>query len=75
MTERQPLDLNMTVADLLKTWPQAIPVFIRHRMSCVGCSMSSFETLREAGLNYGISPETFLGELADVISLYPYYHH
>lgn len=67
MTEQRPLDLNMTVFDLLNIFPQVIPVFIRHRMSCVGCSMSSFETLQDAAKIYGISPEGFLCELNEAL--------
>jgi hybrid cluster-associated redox disulfide protein len=54
---------QMTVSDLFEEWPQAIPVFIRHRMGCVGCSMSCFETLHDAAVIYGLSPENFLNEI------------
>ena len=67
MTEKQPLDLKMTVTELLDAWSQVIPVFIRHRMICVGCDMSSFETLQDVANNYGIAPETFLRELLEVL--------
>ncbi len=71
MTEKQPLDLNLTVADLLKAWPQVIPVFIRHRMSCVGCDMSPFETLQDVADNYKIAPEALLRELFEMLPSAP----
>ncbi len=58
-------EAQMSVADLLRDWPQTIPVFLKHRMACVGCSMSSFETLKDAARIYGIAPDTFIRELQD----------
>lgn len=31
-------DPDLPLADLMTRWPQTIPVFIRHRMLCVGCA-------------------------------------
>ena len=55
------------VADVLNTWPETAPVFLKHHMSCVGCSMSSFETLSDAVNIYNIPLERFLGELHQVV--------
>jgi hybrid cluster-associated redox disulfide protein len=65
MTEKYQLDLNISVAELVDMWPQVIPVFVRHRMACVGCNMASFETLRDAAKIYGIPAEVFLKELIE----------
>lgn len=61
-------DLNTSVADFLEQWPQAIPVFLRHHMACVGCSMSAFETLGGAAKIYNLQADDFLSELAQSIS-------
>jgi hybrid cluster-associated redox disulfide protein len=58
---------DLIVADLLDSWPQAIPVFIKHKMSCVGCSMSCFETLSDAARIYGIAPAVLMAELQQTI--------
>lgn len=55
------------VSDVLNTWPETVPVFLRHHMSCVGCSMSSFETLADAVRIYNIPLDSFLGELHQVV--------
>ncbi|HZW05197.1 MAG TPA: DUF1858 domain-containing protein [Anaerolineaceae bacterium] len=55
------------VADVLNNWPETVPVFLKHRMSCVGCSMSSFETLSDAVRIYNIPLDLFLGELHQVV--------
>jgi hybrid cluster-associated redox disulfide protein len=67
MNQNELPDLHMNVADLLVDWPQVIPVFLQHRMACVGCSMSGFETVGDAARIYGLSPDSFLVELHHAI--------
>lgn len=54
---------ELTVAACLTRWPQAIPVFFRHHLFCVGCDMSRFDTLLDVARIYGLDLETFLAEL------------
>lgn len=65
--EGLPLTENLFVADVLDRWPQTIPVFIQHRMACVGCAMAPFETLAEATAIYGMSTDRFVNELREAI--------
>ncbi|NJN97385.1 MAG: DUF1858 domain-containing protein [Anaerolineales bacterium] len=66
---KQPqLEASLTVEDLLAYWPQTIPVFIRHRMACVGCAMAPFETLAEVAAIYKLDLDSFLRELEQSIS-------
>ncbi len=55
------------VATLLDRWPQVVSVFLKHGMSCVGCSMAAFETLEDATRNYGIFTGQFLEEIEKMI--------
>jgi hybrid cluster-associated redox disulfide protein len=64
MTEEQLLPL--TVAEIMERWPQSVPVFLAHRLDCVGCPMAPFETLAEVILVYQLSPD-FLNELMAII--------
>lgn len=59
------------VADLLEAYPQAMPLFIKHRMACVGCSMSSFETLADAARIYKVDFDEFMRELSQTIQNTP----
>ncbi len=59
---------DLTVADLLRCWHETIPVFMRHRMACLGCPMAVFETLEGAAAVYGLNPDAFIEELRQVIS-------
>ena len=67
MAEKIKIDPNITVTELLKTYPEVIPVFIHRQMMCVGCDMSAFERVQDAARIYGINPDTFLGELLEAI--------
>lgn len=61
------LEPNTSISDLFERWPQMIPVFIHHRMVCVGCSMAPFDSLQDAVLNYGLKLEDFMLELKETI--------
>ncbi len=58
---------ELTVAEVLKRWPQTIPVFLRHGMACIGCAMASFETLADVATIYGLQLSRFLSELQRTI--------
>jgi hybrid cluster-associated redox disulfide protein len=65
---KQPqLEASLTVDEVLACWPQTIPVFIHHRMTCVGCAMAPFETLAEVARIYNLGLDSFLGELEQSI--------
>ncbi len=61
------LTIEMNVGELMSRWPEVIPVFMRHRLSCVGCSMARFDTLKDVAANYCIDPQRFLDELIAAI--------
>ncbi|MEQ8898200.1 MAG: DUF1858 domain-containing protein [Roseovarius sp.] len=56
-------DPDLPLADLMTAWPQTIPVFVRHRMLCVGCLVSPFHTITDACAEYHLDEEDFLAEL------------
>lgn len=57
---------DLTVAALLATHPRAIRVLLRHRMSCIGCLMARFETLRDAAAVYRLDERELLDEIEEV---------
>ncbi len=62
------LTANLTVAEVLARWPHVIPVFLSHRMACVGCVMARFDTLADVTAIYGLHLGRFLSELQQLIS-------
>lgn len=65
--ETNPIQAWMLVQSVLDRWPAAIPVFIQHRLHCVGCQMASFNTLAEAVQVHGVPLEPFLADLQHAI--------
>lgn len=56
-------DPDLPLADLMSIWPDTIPVFVRHRMLCVGCLVSPFHTIADACAEYHLDEEVFIEEL------------
>jgi hybrid cluster-associated redox disulfide protein len=52
-------DATLTVDEVMRRWPQTLPVFVRLKLNCVGCDMAPFETLADVAKTYGLA----LGEL------------
>ena len=63
MRKPRPDDPDLPLADLMTQWPQTIPVFVRHKMLCVGCLISPFHTVTDACEEYGLDEQVFLTEL------------
>lgn len=51
------------IADVLQVAPQSAPLFFSIGMHCLGCAMSSGETLEEACMVHGVDPDEFLVRL------------
>lgn len=60
-------DPDLPLADLMTRWPETIPVFLRHKMLCVGCLISPFHTIVDACAEYSLDETDFLAELRDAI--------
>jgi hybrid cluster-associated redox disulfide protein len=69
MRHPRPDDPDLPLANLMTRWPQTVPVFVRHRMLCVGCLVSPFHTVMDACAEYGLDEEDFLAELMQAAEL------
>ncbi len=58
-------DPDLPLEDLMREWPQTIPVFMRHKMLCIGCLVNPFHTVLDACAEYGLDVDTFYKELAE----------
>jgi hybrid cluster-associated redox disulfide protein len=47
------LTSDMTVAQILDQWPEAVSVFQEFKTACVGCSMAPFDTMVDVAREYG----------------------
>jgi hybrid cluster-associated redox disulfide protein len=58
---------DLPVADIMRLWPETIPVFLERGMLCVGCMIGPFHTLEDVCAEYGIETETLLAELRSTV--------
>lgn len=61
-------DPDLLLRDLMEIWPETIPVFMRHKMLCVGCVIGPYHTVTDACSEYGLDKAEFLAELGRAIS-------
>ena len=54
------------IADMIEIAPHAVPLLKMVGMNCIGCAMSSGETLGEACEAHGVDPEMILKQLAAI---------
>jgi hybrid cluster-associated redox disulfide protein len=57
------LTKDTLIADILRGYPQSLPVFKKYRMGCTSCSGIVNETLRMGCLAHGVSVEDVLAEI------------
>ena len=57
----------MSITEILNRWPEVIPVFLKHKMACVGCSLADFMTLEDALDIYQLNEEQFIEEIKNTI--------
>jgi len=54
---------DSVVEELMAAHPATISVFLRRRMSCIGCVMAPFHTVADAGAEHYVPLDTLLAEL------------
>lgn len=63
-----PITPETILDDLMRTYKVTIPIFIRHKMMCIGCPVVRFHDVRQACWEHGISIDEFLDEVNLVIA-------
>jgi hybrid cluster-associated redox disulfide protein len=66
--DKQLLDPQLTVEDILKKWPQAFSVFRSRNTDCVGCLLQRFCTLKDVAETYEIALEDLMMDLEESVS-------
>jgi hybrid cluster-associated redox disulfide protein len=60
---------TLSIAELMDRWPAAVPVFVAHRMACVGCVMSPFDRLDDVCRIYRMQTPEFADEIRRAIEI------
>lgn len=68
--EEATMLVTATVSEVLRTNPETISVFYRHRMQCVGCPFSVFHSIQTACIEHEVETEKFIVELERAIEYF-----
>lgn len=61
------LNKNMTIGELIRTYPQTVEVLMDFGMGCVGCPASQAETLEQAAMVHGYDADLLITKLNQVV--------
>ena len=61
------IDKDMKIEDILRKFPQTIPVFERFGIDCAGCQLSEFENLEHGAKVHGIDLSSLLARLNETL--------
>ena len=59
---------EMTIMDILRRYPQTLPVFERHGLDCHDCQIADFEQLEHGATVHKVDLDVLLAELNDHIN-------
>ncbi|HBS91482.1 MAG TPA: disulfide oxidoreductase [Erysipelotrichaceae bacterium] len=62
------LSKDMTIRQLISTYPQTISLLMHFEMACFGCPSAQDETLEEACYVHGYDVEELMDQLEVVVS-------
>ena len=57
------ITLDMTIEEIVKTYPKAAQILAQSGMNCVSCAAASGETLEEAAESHGVDPVILVRKL------------
>jgi hydrid cluster protein-associated redox disulfide domain len=63
------LTKEMTVGQVLKSYPQTVQVFLELGMHCLGCPSSAMESLEGAALTHGRKADELVEQLNKAIAV------
>jgi len=54
---------EMTIGEVVQKYPQAIEVFLRHGLFCIGCAAANFESVEQGAMAHGIDVDALMIDL------------
>lgn len=58
---------NMSIASVIKKYPQTLEVFFEYGLHCVGCVAAEFDTIESGAKVHGINTQHLLHDLNNKI--------
>jgi hybrid cluster-associated redox disulfide protein len=57
------INKEMTIGEVVQTYPQTIEVFLKHGLMCFGCAIARFENVEQGAQAHGINVEALVTDL------------
>lgn len=57
------INKDMTIGDIVRNFPEVVPVLFSYQLGCIGCPSAQAETIEEACQVHGIELEAMLEDL------------
>jgi hybrid cluster-associated redox disulfide protein len=54
---------QMSIGEVVQTYPQTIEVFLRHGLMCFGCAIARFENVEQGAMAHGINVDALIQDL------------
>lgn len=58
---------EMSIGEVVQTYPQTVEVFLRHGLMCFGCAIAQFENIEQGALAHGINVNALIKDLNSVV--------
>jgi len=59
---------DMNIREVIDKYPNAVSVFAKYNMGCIGCIAASFESIKDIASVHGIDIKAFVKDLNDLIN-------
>ena len=58
---------DMGLIDIVQNYPEALQVFSKYGLGCIGCAAAKFENLEAGAKVHGIDPDVMVDEINELI--------
>ena len=59
---------DMGIGEVVRKYPNTVPVFMSAGMGCIGCAASHFENIEQGALAHGIAIDALMKGLNDAVA-------
>ncbi|MBQ7476201.1 MAG: DUF1858 domain-containing protein [Selenomonadaceae bacterium] len=59
---------DMSIAEVVQSYPDTIPVFLYAGMGCFGCMAARFENIEQGALAHGIDVDSLVDALNEIVN-------
>ena len=64
---KEKIRKSMSFGEIIGKYPEVVEILMNKGMHCIGCAMSSYESLEQGALMHGLNPDKLVNELNDKI--------